>query len=69
MGRRLKFHITATITPEAGEYLEFVADRFFGGNRSEALDSIIRFAKENEFHIVVAVSKSSSLTSINNKIE
>jgi len=61
MGRRLKFHITATITPEAGEYLEFVADRFFDGNRSEALDAIIRWAKENGFHIVAAP--------LNNKIE
>jgi len=52
MGRRLKFHITATITPEAGEYLESVADEFFNGNRSEALDAIIRWAKENGFHIV-----------------
>ena len=69
MGRRLKVHITATITPEAGEYLEFVADRFFDGNRSSALDSIIKFAKENGFHIVAAVSRAPSPTPINNKIE
>jgi hypothetical protein len=52
MGRRLKFHITATISPEAGEYLEWVADQLFNGNRSEALDMLIKFAKENGFHIV-----------------
>jgi len=52
MGRRLKFHITATISPEAGEYLERITDEFFGGNRSEALDAIIKWAKESGFHIV-----------------
>jgi len=52
MGRRLKFHITATISPEAGEYLERITDEFFDGNRSEALDAIIKWAKESGFHIV-----------------
>jgi hypothetical protein len=61
MGRRLKFHITATITPEAGEYLEYVAEKFFSSNRSEALDAVIRFAKENGFHIIAVP--------VNNKIE
>jgi hypothetical protein len=52
MGRRLKAHVTATITPEAAEYLEWVADQFFGGNRSEALDAIVKYAKEHGFHIL-----------------
>jgi hypothetical protein len=52
MGRRLKIHVTATISPESGEYLELVAERFFNGNRSEALDAIIKFARENGFHVV-----------------
>jgi len=53
MGRRLKFHITATISVESGEYLERIAEEFFNGNRSEALDAIIKFAKQSGFHIVV----------------
>jgi hypothetical protein len=61
MGRRLKFHITATISIESGEYLERIAEEFFNGNRSEALDAVIRWAKENGFHIVAVP--------INNKIE
>jgi hypothetical protein len=52
MGRRLKFHITATISPESGEYLEKITDELFDGNRSEALDAIIKWAKESGFHIV-----------------
>ena len=52
MGRRLKFHITAPISPESGEYLERITDELFGGNRSEALDAIIKWAKESGFHMV-----------------
>jgi len=52
MGRRLKLHITATISQESGEYLEWVSEQFFEGNRSEALDKIIKWAKEAGFHIV-----------------
>jgi hypothetical protein len=58
MGRRLKFHITATITPEAGEYLEWLTDEYFGGNRSEALDAIIRWARESRFHIAISAVQS-----------
>jgi len=54
MGRRLKFHITATISPDSGEYLEQVTDQFFGGNRSEALDTIIKWAKEKGFHVDIS---------------
>lgn len=50
MGRRLKVHITATISQESGEYLEIITDQFFNGNRSEALDAIIKWAMENGFY-------------------
>jgi hypothetical protein len=59
MGRRLKVHLTATISPEAGEYLEKVADELFDGNRSEALDAIIKFAERSGFHVAaIPINKS-----------
>jgi DNA-binding Lrp family transcriptional regulator len=45
MGRRLKVHITATISLEAAQFLEEIAEKV-GLSRSEVLDSIIRWAKE-----------------------
>ncbi len=48
MGRRLKVHITATISIEAAQFLEEVAD-YMGGNRSEVLDSIILWAKRHGY--------------------
>jgi DNA-binding Lrp family transcriptional regulator len=45
MGRRLKVHITATLSLEAAQFLEETAERV-GLSRSEVLDSIIRWAKK-----------------------
>jgi hypothetical protein len=48
MGRRIKVHITATISLEAAQFLEEVAG-YMGDNRSEALDSIILWAKRHGY--------------------
>jgi thermostable 8-oxoguanine DNA glycosylase len=47
MPRRLKVHITATISMEAAQFLEEVAQEF--GMRSAALDAIILWAKRHGF--------------------
>jgi hypothetical protein len=48
MGRRLKVHITATLSLEAAQFLESTAEKA-GLSRSEVLDQIIKWAKDCGF--------------------
>ena len=45
MTNRYRVHITATVHPEAAEYIEYVASKL-GVNKSRALELIILKAKE-----------------------
>jgi hypothetical protein len=45
MTNRYRVHITATVHPEAAEYIEHVAEKL-GINKSRALEMIVLKAKE-----------------------
>lgn len=47
MANRFRIHVTATISREAAEYVEYVAAKL-GVNRSRALEQIILKSKQAE---------------------